>query len=319
MVHVAPKPNHVKPKPQLIMKKSTLFVAALALSVSTAFAQDLTSKKGEAFLPEAGDWSIGVEATPFLNYIGNFIGGNGANVAPSWNFLNGNQTIIGKMYTSETMAYRGILRIGMDNSHQSAMIADATQTTAPTYPNLPPMKEDKGKWSSTFVGLGAGMEMRRGKTRLQGFYGADAMFWMSMSSAKYTYGNALSAGGTPVSVSPATTTSFNAGANMTTDTYGNAARITTWKSGSTIGIGVRGFIGCEYFIIPKISIGAEFGWGIGFSTTGASSTSYESVGGAPASVGTQTITGGKSGSFMLDVDRNAFGTGNGTLRLNFHF
>jgi len=297
------------------MKKSTLFIAALAFTATASFAQDLTSKKGETFLPEAGDWSIGIDATPVLNYVGNFIGGNGLNVAPTWNFLNGNQTIIGKMYSTETMAYRGIVRIGMTSMSQTAQIADATQTTPPTYPTLPSMKEDKFKSASHFIGLGAGMEMRRGKTRLQGFYGADFMFWLSGSSQKYTYGNALSTGSTPVGVGSTT----NFGTNITTDTYGNQARVTEWKSGSTFGIGVRGFIGCEYFIVPKISIGAEFGWGVGFTSTGASTTDIESIGGAPASVGTQTLTGSKSSSLMLDTDRNAFGTGNGSLRLNFHF
>ncbi|MBI3511912.1 MAG: hypothetical protein HY064_14730 [Bacteroidetes bacterium] len=298
------------------MKKSALLVAALAFGATTAFAQ-LENKKGETYLPESGDWSIGIDATPVLNYMGNLIGGNGLNVAPTWNFLNANQTIIGKMYTSDQSAYRGIVRIGMDNSHSTAMIGDATQTTPPTYPTVPTMKTDEMKASSHFVGLGAGMEMRKGKTRLQGFYGADFMFWMSGSKDTYTYGNALAGGATPIMPSAATTTNF--GSNMTTDTYGNAARITSWKSGSTIGFGLRGFIGAEYFIIPKVSIGAEFGWGIGFSMTGASTTDLESVGGAGPAVGTQTWTGGKSGSFMLDTDRNAFASGTGALRLNFHF
>src|SRR5947207_15841020 len=113
------------------MKKS-LTLLALALSFSSSFAQELKSKKDEVILPEAGDWSIGVDATPFLNYVGNFIGGNGLNTAPTWNFLNGNNTIIGKMYSTETMAYRAILRIGLDNTHQSAMIADPT-AAVPTY------------------------------------------------------------------------------------------------------------------------------------------------------------------------------------------
>jgi hypothetical protein len=297
------------------MKKSTLLIAALAFGATAAFAQDLTSKKGETFLPESGDWSIGIDATPVLNYVGNFIGGNGLNTAPTWNFLNANNTIIGKMYTSETSAYRAILRIGMTSMSQTAMIADATQTTPPTYPNLPAMKEDKFKNGSNFIGLGGGLEWRRGKTRLQGMYGVDGMLWISTASQKYEYGNALSTGGTPVGVGSST----NWGTNITTDTYGNAARITEWKSGMTFGIGVRGFVGVEYFIVPKISIGGEFGWGIGYTMSGASSTTTESIGGTPAAVGTQTIEGNKSSTFMLDTDRNAFGTGNGSLRLNFHF
>lgn len=288
----------------------------MAFAATSAFAQDLTSKKGETILPESGDWSIGVDATPFLNYAGQLLSNAGA-TAPTWNFLNGNQTIIGKMYTSETMAYRGILRIGMNSSKSVADIADATVTTAPTYPNLPSMKEDEMKSSSSFIGLGAGIEMRRGKTRLQGFYGADAMVWHSGAKQTYTYGNALAASGTVVTVNSGTTTNF--GSNMTTDTYGNSARVLENKIGATTGFGVRGFIGCEYFILPKISVGAEFGWGFGITMTGEGSTDIESVGGSPASVGKQTLVTGKSSALMLDVDRNAFGTGNGSLRMNFHF
>ncbi len=297
------------------MKKSVLFVAALALSASTVFAQDaITSKKGEHFLPESGDWSIGVDATPFLQYVGNMFNGSTLNNAPTWNFLNANQTIVGKMYSSDQMAYRGIVRIGMTSNTTKAQIADQS-AAVPTYPNLPAMKEDKAKVGSHFVGLGGGMEWRKGKSRLQGFVGLDGMFWLSGSKSTYTYGNALSAT-MPVG---ANTTSFNSGANLTMDTYGNQARILEWKSGGTFGIGVRAFAGVEYFIVPKISIGAEFGWGVGYTMTGASSMKTESVGGAPASVGTQTITGNKTSGLMLDTDRNAFGTANGSLRMNFHF
>jgi hypothetical protein len=300
------------------MKKSTLMVAALAFGVTTAFAQDLTSKKGEPILPEAGDYSIGIDATPFLNYFGNFIGGGGGNAAPGWNHLNGLNTIVGKMYVTPNMAYRGILRIGLNSNTSKAMIGDASVTTPPTYPNLPAMKEDVMKSSSSFIGLGAGLEYRRGKTRLQGFYGAEAFLWTSASSSKYTYGNALSS---TVTVNGGTTTNF--GANTLNDTYGNSARSITNKSGRTIGIGVRGFVGAEYFIIPKLSVGGEFGWGVGFSTTGASSNEIESVNGATP--GKQTLEGTSSNQLILDTDRNAFGTGatqfapSASLRLNFHF
>lgn len=301
--------------------KKTLAIA-FAFGVASAFAQDLTSKKGEPILPEAGDWSIGVDATPFLNYVGNLM--NGSNSAPTWNHLNANNTIVGKMFKDEKTAYRGILRIGLNSWTDIQKVAQPTSSTI-NYPNLPPMVEDKAKYSTTFVGLGAGMEMRRGKTRLQGYYGADAMFWMSSAKRTYEYGNALNPTGTPainVSDSYDWSTDPNFGGNITTDAYGNAARITEWKSGSSIGFGVRGFIGAEYFVFPKISIAGEFGWGIGITTGAKSSTTMESNGfnGSAMQAGTMTIEGGKSGgSFWVDTDRNLFGTGNGSLRLNFHF
>jgi hypothetical protein len=296
--------------------KKTALALALAFGISGAFAQDLTSKKGEPYLPEAGDWSIGIDANPLLNYMGNLFSGNtGMNNAPTWNFMNATQTIIGKMFTDEATAYRGILRIGMWSNKTSALIPEATSSTF-TYPNLPPMTSDEMKSSGNFIGLGGGLEMRRGKTRLQGFYGGDAMFWMYGGKDTYTYGNALAPGGTPpVTVNPGTTTNF--GSNMVMDPYGNNARITEEKMGTTIGFGVRGFIGAEYFIFPKISIAGEFGWGLGISKTGAGSTSLESTQGTQ--VGTMTMETGTSGGFWLDTDQNMFGTNSATLRLNFHF
>jgi hypothetical protein len=304
------------------MKKT--LALAFAFGVASAFAQDLTSKKGEPILPEAGDWAVGIDAAPLLNFAGNLMNGNTSNSAPTWNFLSSNYTIVGKMFKDEKTAYRAILRLGSQSWTDIQMTTQPTTSTT-NYPNLPAMVEDKAKASQTFIGLGGGIEMRRGKTRLQGYYGGEAMFWMSSSKRKYTYGNALSTSTSlPVNVSDshdwAADPTF--GGNITTDAYGNAARVTEWKSGSTIGFGVRGFIGAEYFFLPKISVAGEFGWGIGITTGAQSSTTTESIGntGSGTTVGTITEEGGKSGgSFRIDTDQNMFGTGTGTLRLNLHF
>src|ERR1043165_7523672 len=97
------------------MKKSVL-VIALAFGVTGAFAQDLTSKKGEPILPEAGDWSIGIDATPFLSYAKSFIGAGTGTTAPTWNFITNYQTISGKYMVDANTAYRGSLRIGFGGS-----------------------------------------------------------------------------------------------------------------------------------------------------------------------------------------------------------
>lgn len=290
-------------------------LAAVAFCGTTAFAQ-LENKKGEAYLPESGDWSIGIDATPFLNYAGNLFNGGGLagpNNAPGWNFLNGNNTIIGKMYTSETSAYRAIVRIGMNSTHAENMVVDNSVTTAPTFPAAPTMATDEMKMSSHFIGLGAGIEMRRGKTRLQGFYGADFMFWMSGSKTTYDYGVAYSS-----TVPNPNTTNWGSNIAPAYSIYGG--RVTEEKSGSVMGLGVRGFIGAEYFVLPKISIGGEFGWGVGFSMTGEATATVQAPdpsSGAPNT--TDYTTAGKSGGFSIDTDKNMFGTGNASLRMNFHF
>lgn len=295
------------------MKKSILAVAVV-LGASATFAQDLTSKKGEDFLPASGDWAIGIDATPFLQFAGNLIGGNGTNAAPVWNFLTGNQTITGKYFAADDMAYRGSLRIGMTSMGGNDMVSDRDGAVA-TYPALPLMVENTYKMSSTNVGLSGGMEMRRGFGRLQGFYGGELGFAFGSNKNTYTYGNALApTAATPVFVDA----DDDMGGNLTSDTYGNSARVTETKFGSFFGIGVRGFIGAEYFVLPRIAVGGEFGWGLVFSSNGASTTTMESTDGA--TVGTQTIEGGKSSGFGIDTDNvnSVFGPA-ASLRMTFHF
>src|SRR5687768_8971920 len=96
-----------------IMKK-TIITMSLALIITGAFAQEttgLTSKKGEAILPEAKDWAISFDAVPFLNYVGNlFSGATGSNTSPGASWVNpGTMTITGKMFKDEKTAYRGSL------------------------------------------------------------------------------------------------------------------------------------------------------------------------------------------------------------------
>jgi hypothetical protein len=316
------------------MKKSIALVA-LAFGVTSAFAQDLTSKKGEPILPEAGDWAIGIEAAPFLNYAGNFFGKTVANTAPTWNFLNGNSIIVGKYFKDASTAYRAGLRIGLTSNTQRTMVADRTtpSNTVVTYPTASAMKENEWKNSMTAIGLSGGIEKRKGKTRLQGFYGGELSLWWMSTKDKFTYGNALSApaaGNTnPVSVSAADDAfagATNIAAAPPIQGVIGAARAKERKNGSTLSFGIRGFIGAEYFILPKISIGAEFGWGIALSNKGKTSTTWESIGasnsaGSTAQVGSTTIEGSKTGSFSLDTDQrnNPFSGATGALRLNLHF
>ncbi|MBI3521183.1 MAG: hypothetical protein HY062_17715 [Bacteroidetes bacterium] len=303
------------------MKKSIALVA-LAFGVTGAFAQDLTSKKGEPFLPEAGDYAIGVDASPFLQYVGNFFGKNTTNGSPNWNYATNNFAITGKKFKDANTAYRATVNIGFSNNGGKSKVLDRSVSTAAVYPALPTMVENKYKTSSTTIGLAVGIEKRRGKTRLQGVYGAEAGLGINTSGAKYTYGNSLNPTGTPaVVVDPSSNgDAMNGGANITTDTYGNQARVTKVKNGLGFTFGVRAFVGAEYFVAPKISIGGEFGWGLGFGINGKSKTSIESIGGAPASVGTQEKEGSKSSNFILGTDnKSSFFGPTGTIRLNLHF
>lgn len=268
------------------MKKINLLLVA-ALITSGLFAQEqqgLTSKKGEPFLPETGDWAISIDASPFLKYFGNFIGGNGINAAPTFEFLK-SQSITGKYFIDSQSAYRASVRLGLSSDASTTKVASLT--TAST------QVDNKRTDTGSDIGLTAGKEWRKGKTRLQGFYGAEAGINLGSSGTKYTYGNALSSTNT-------------------------TSRTTEDKSGTTFDIGVRGFIGAEYFVLPKMAIGGEFGWGVGLSTTGEGERTTESwVSGAATKATTKT--GGNS-SFGFDTDhKNSIFGPSGTIRLTLHF
>jgi hypothetical protein len=313
------------------MKKSVLLLAA-AFGVSGAFAQDLTSKKGEPFLPEAGDWAIGIDATPFLNYAGNMLSSAG-NTAPSFFFNNGNQTIFGKMFKDEKTAYRGSIRLGFGGSKETNEVAKRNISTfvAPSavFPSQAEVVENEHKMSSRNIALAGGLEFRRGKTRLQGYYGGELGLGISGMSHKYTYGNALIAdNSTATGVGVDADDAFGTGSNLVagvTQGQNGDARVLTAKGGGTITFGLRGFIGAEYFIFPKMSIGGEFGWGLGLSRTGKTKTTYEARGTSAAAGSTQTVAefeveGQKSGNWSFDTQNinNVFGPA-AQLRLNLHF
>ena len=269
------------------MKKINFVITFVFISTCIFAQESLLSKKGEPILPEKGDWAISIDAGPFLKYAGNFIGSNGLNVSPTFNFLSGNQTILGKYFIDSSKAFRVGLRLGLGSNSQTTKVFSSQYSIPATY------VDNVTKVSGSNIGLTAGMEWRKGHTRLQGFYGAEAGLAFESSTISDTYGNALS----------------------NTNTL---SRMLENKAGTSFGLGVRGFIGAEYFIFPKMAIGGEFGWGLAFTTTGEGKTTSESWNSNLVTTSV-TPTGGST-RFGFDTDNlnSVFGPA-GTIRLTLHF
>ena len=305
------------------MKKSILAVAVL-LGTSVAFAQDLKNEMGESYLPEAEDWAISIDATPFLSYFGNLIGGNDGNVAPSWNYLTTNQTITGKYFVDANTAYRAALRIGFGSVKGENEVRDRSNTAAVVFPSSPsPMVINDYKSGSTNIGLAVGMEKRRGQGRLQGFYGAELGINISSSKNTFNYGNALNQSTTGGNVDVDADDDMLGGINVGADAFGNNSRITEAKSGMSFGVGLRAFIGAEYFVMPRLAIGGEFGWGLAFTANGTSSTTMQSEGinaaGAEEML-ESTVEVNNGSSFGIDTDGNnsVFGPA-ANIKMTFYF
>ncbi|HRH66822.1 MAG TPA: hypothetical protein PLU53_11035 [Bacteroidia bacterium] len=266
--------------------KKLILTAALATAIIGANAQDMMSKKNTPILPEANDWSIGFDASPVLNYFGNLFN-NTTNNSVSAAFQQ-NMTLVGKMMKDENTAYRMKLRIGFGSASSDNLVDQDGSTATPV-----PTVTDNRKVSSMNFNIGAGIQKYRGKGRLKGFYGAEAGIGLGSGKTTFSYGNAFSSTNT----SPTTTVDFDNGQSSAV-----SSRTTESKNGSTFGFNLRGFIGAEYFFAPKMSLSAEYGWGLGLSSTGEGESTTESWDSVNNGVRTTTSKSGKSSDFLLDVD-----------------
>ncbi len=269
------------------MKKKALVATALLSSMIT-FAQQpasgddevLKNKKGYEILPKAGDIALGFNTIPIIdlflgsmNHVTPYAGA--ANTVQYTSNLN-NQ-ITGKYFLDAKTAVRvrfGINTIGgsIVNQVQDAnAMASAVLGTQDDIDAASLLKvDDKMKFQKTNLLLSIGYEKRRGYRRLVGFYGAELGFGNTSSSQHATYGNTFS--DTHVAQY---TNNFNTGtiATQNPTTAGRQIRVLDTRSRGGLRLGLRGFIGVEYFVFSKISIAAEYGFGYSFTTRrGAKST-----------------------------------------------
>jgi hypothetical protein len=175
---------------------------------------------------------------------------------------------------------------------------------------------DKGTFSYAQFALSVGFEKRRGEGRLQGYYGADLFFMYNNGTAanqnfKGEYANAF----TSTNTMP---TSTNYVATV------NGYRTSNISQGGQFGVGARAFVGAEYFIAPKISIGGELGWGLAYAIGFDGSQTDEEWNNVSLSVESTTVKTANNNGFIVGSDgaSNTFNgwTGlGGNINLIFHF
>ena len=285
--------------------KKIFLILALGLISSFAMTQEATetikknSTKMKQTLPEKGDFAIGIDATPFFNYIGTmFRITEGTQNAPSFNFMNGTM-ISGKYQITDSKAVRAGFRIGLNSKDDKNMILDDAG-------DIGDYVTDSRTQTSTDFSLSAGLEYSRGKGRLQGYYGFEAIIGFSSQNTTYEYGNAYSTD----FPHPLHTTQWEP--YIITGT--SSERILSKKSGISILMGAQAFVGVEYFFAKKMSLGGEFGWGPAFLLRGDQSTEMESYDTSSNSLDTHTIEKKQGNEFSMDT-RNA----NGKISLMFYF
>lgn len=284
------------------MKKIFLLLVC-AFCMSTVQAQDepLKGKEGQLILPETGDIGLGFNVIPFFNWFGNSFNNSTNNTYASRDkFFSvlGNNVVMGKYMLTEKTAAR--VHFGINTNAYS--FTEFVQDDASNDPDMRVADVVAGSDGRYTVALG--YEMRRGKRRIQGYYGADLVLNFNISNESFTYGN----GFTGSNIVPSST---NFGGNI--NNAGGQRQLTSGGQ-TTFGIGVRPFIGVEYFVAPKLSIGAEFGWGIVYSTTFQSTEVWESFDAASGEIVIDNEKQGAASSFSLGLDNM-----NGAVFMSFYF
>jgi len=253
----------------LIMKKVIISFGLCLCVVFAAMAQDmeegsvnqaLVNKRGIALLPEAGDFALGIDANPILNYLGGFMGGR--STSGSYGIGGFDETIYGKYFLQDNAAVRVKLNLNFTQYKEKGTPKDDYATVNdPT--NVAATTVDTRIRSNNFVDLAIGYEMRRGKGRVQGFYGAELNLGYGGNITKFEYGNPL----TEANQNPTTTWWYG--------TPSQGYRYLENKYGPQFNAGLGGFVGVEYFFAPQISIGGEFSLRLSYFIQGQTEVTAE--------------------------------------------
>lgn len=228
--------------------------------------------------------TIGINAIPFLKYLGNCFSDAGNNTinatdvggVPSIGFpvapglQNPTISIFGKYFLTDQTALRLNVGVGIGSKTQRGYAPDDAALVAD--PLSVAQVEDSYKYRSTGFSLAAGYEWRRGGKRLQGFWGGQAVVAYSNSKHFFNYGNAI----TEINQTPSQTSTVwdNPVSGQTVPTLnpniGNNSRLLQQNDGRSWTYGVGGFVGVEYYIAPKIAIGCEMSLNLLWTTEGKS-------------------------------------------------
>ncbi len=227
---------------------------------SEASAESLVSKNGHNILPEKGDVGLGINAGPFLDFIGNLTkinSGGSFNSPLHMEPPEGGMAICIKYFTGSKTAIRARFRIAYSASTEKLAVIDDTDPAETLY--------DTRISTNTIFDVGIGIEQRKGATRLQGLYGIEGMLSVTRGleaspNYHYKYANEFS----------------SSNPTPTTNLWGvTGSRPVFAKNAPIYGIGGRGFIGAEYFFTPKISIGGELAIALQINRTGSSKIKTE--------------------------------------------
>lgn len=241
------------------MKKILSIITICLLPLMGVSAQEKAEKQ---YLPEEGDWAIGIDVVPLLKYVGNAFNGSQENEIESLggapftknnkNFRNRmlmpDVSIMGKYMLTDEWALRANIGIMVQSKYERHYQIDDKAAM------LNPLSEDKvidkAHYLRNGMSVAIGAEYRKGSKRVQGVFGAGLLFAFQNDKSTYSWGNEM----TTINQTPNSTPIQSENQHFAPEGY----RILKDNGkGSDFYTGITGSAGVEWFIAPKISLGAE--------------------------------------------------------------
>jgi hypothetical protein len=241
-----------------------IFLILLIFGVSlNGYSQDdenfaLTNKKGMIILPAQGDLGFGIGAAPFFNYFGNFFSGQNQN-----NLIFNEPYFHLRYFVTDMSALRVKLGLNLNNQMNRIYVKDDFAAINDTISNK--KTTDQQNLIDNSVLIDFGFEIRKGKSRLQGFFGGGPTIGYHTVSQKYAYGNPYS----DINIYP-TSSEFPEYENILS--YG---RVVEYREGKEWKFGLNIFLGTEYYFLPKASLGTQVDLNILYSLQGKSKREIE--------------------------------------------
>lgn len=163
--------------------KKVITLAAFVFATVAGFAQ---------MKPQAGDCSIGIDATPFLNYVGGMLSNDGATAPVFAGTASNPMSITMKHMRTDDLALVTTVGFGITNNKSEDVSGDETTTNAFSFD------------------LFAGLEKRRGEGRIVGL----ARAGVALSNTAHPDGNTDTDGPNATSSEGGNTFAFGAGLGL---------------------------------------------------------------------------------------------------------
>ena len=286
-------------------------LTTIMLSTANAGELNIFAFDSNSGLPETGDIALGFNAVPVLDFglnainIMNDTGQTAGGLADFPAGTSGTTSL--KYFLSESEAVRIRVGLNYDSSTSSNLYDNPVEVADPDNDDPSEISDVVTTNLSAFL-LSGGYEWRRGNGRIQGLAGVEGLLGVGTSSESTNYGWDYD----------------DEAADFGVISDGSS-RTVSERTGLGVSIGARGFVGMEYFIADKISLGTEYGWSVMRSSLGAGSVRTESWvvdGDGNGDNETETEESGDSSSFsaLHDNGMDIFtGDSTGAITINFHF